>query len=104
MSTIHLHRTTTSTPEQFLAASTIVYLFLATLLYNILAGFLVFSERVAYPVYLGAASVFLVRYCGSAVRRRLDVDMRNDSLSRRGRHFEHALLSPQRPLEGVEVH
>jgi cytochrome c oxidase assembly factor CtaG len=32
--------------------STVVYLFLATLPCDILSGFLVFSERVAYPVYL----------------------------------------------------
>ena len=30
----------------------VVYLFLATIPCDILAGFLVFSERVAYPVYL----------------------------------------------------
>jgi len=32
--------------------STLLYLFLATLPCDILSGFLVFSERVAYPVYL----------------------------------------------------
>ena len=32
--------------------STLLYLFLATLPCDILAGFLVFSDRVAYPVYL----------------------------------------------------
>ena len=32
--------------------STVLYLFLATLPCDILSGFLVFSERVAYPVYL----------------------------------------------------
>lgn len=35
--------------------STVLYLFLATLPCDILSGFLVFSERVAYPVYLSAA-------------------------------------------------
>jgi cytochrome c oxidase assembly factor CtaG len=34
--------------------STVVYLFLATLPCDVLAGFLLFSERVAYPVYLSA--------------------------------------------------
>src|SRR5258705_7937386 len=32
--------------------STLLYLFLATLPCDILSGFLVFSERVAYPVYM----------------------------------------------------
>jgi cytochrome c oxidase assembly factor CtaG len=35
--------------------STIVYLFLATLPCDILSGFLVFSERVAYPIYLSTS-------------------------------------------------
>ena len=34
--------------------STVLYLFLATLPCDILSGFLVFSERVAYPMYLSA--------------------------------------------------
>jgi putative membrane protein len=34
--------------------STLLYLFLATLPCDVLSGFLVFSERVAYPVYLSA--------------------------------------------------
>lgn len=34
--------------------STVLYLFLATLPCDLLSGFLVFSERVAYPVYLAA--------------------------------------------------
>jgi putative membrane protein len=40
---------TVSTGPQW---STLLYLFLATLPCDILAGFLVFSDRVAYPVYL----------------------------------------------------
>jgi cytochrome c oxidase assembly factor CtaG len=35
--------------------SIVVYLFLATLPCDILSGFLVFSERVVYPVYLSAS-------------------------------------------------
>jgi len=42
---------TTSPEPQW---STVLYLFLATLPCDILSGFLVFSERVAYPVYLSA--------------------------------------------------
>src|SRR5262249_45173331 len=34
--------------------SIVVYLFLATLPCDVLSGFLVFSERVAYPMYLSA--------------------------------------------------
>jgi cytochrome c oxidase assembly factor CtaG len=36
--------------------STVLYLFLATLPCDILSGFLVFSDRVAYPVYLAPSS------------------------------------------------
>jgi len=36
--------------------STVLYLFLATLPCDILSGFLVFSDRIAYPVYLSARS------------------------------------------------
>jgi cytochrome c oxidase assembly factor CtaG len=39
-----------NTPEW----STLLYLFLATLPCDILSGFLVFSDRVAYPLYLSA--------------------------------------------------
>ena len=35
--------------------STVLYLFLATLPCDILSGFLVFSERIAYPVYLSSS-------------------------------------------------
>jgi cytochrome c oxidase assembly factor CtaG len=35
-----------------------LYLFLATLPCDILSGFLVFSERVAYPVYLSTQRLF----------------------------------------------
>jgi hypothetical protein len=35
-----------------------LYLFLATLPCDILSGFLVFSDRVAYPVYLSAPGMF----------------------------------------------
>jgi putative membrane protein len=38
--------------------SLLLYLFLATLPCDILSGFLAFSERVAYPVYLGAPHAF----------------------------------------------
>jgi putative membrane protein len=38
--------------------STLLYLFLATLPCDILSGFLVFSDRVAYPVYLSAPGMF----------------------------------------------
>ncbi len=38
--------------------SILLYLFLATLPCDILSGFLVFSDRVAYPVYLSAPRVF----------------------------------------------
>jgi putative membrane protein len=38
--------------------STLLYLFLATLPCDILSGFLVFSDRVAYPVYLSAPRMF----------------------------------------------
>jgi putative membrane protein len=38
--------------------SILLYLFLATLPCDILSGFLVFSDRVAYPVYLSATSMF----------------------------------------------
>lgn len=40
---------TASTGQQW---STLLYLFLATLPCDVLAGFLVFSDRIAYPVYL----------------------------------------------------
>jgi len=36
----------------------LLYLFLATLPCDILSGFLVFSDRVAYPVYLSAPRMF----------------------------------------------
>jgi putative membrane protein len=38
--------------------SILLYLFLATLPCDILSGFLVFSDRVAYPVYLSATRMF----------------------------------------------
>jgi len=38
--------------------STLLYLFLATLPCDILSGFLVFSDRVAYPVYLSAPRMY----------------------------------------------
>ena len=38
--------------------STLLYLFLATLPCDILSGFLVFSDRVAYPVYASAPRIF----------------------------------------------
>lgn len=38
--------------------STLLYLFLATLPCDVLAGFLMFSERVAYPVYLSMPRLF----------------------------------------------
>ena len=40
--------------------STVLYLFFATLPCDILSGFLVFSDRVAYPVYLSTSSPFPV--------------------------------------------
>jgi len=40
--------------------STVLYLFLATLPCDILSGFLVFSDRVAYPVYLSTSSPLAV--------------------------------------------
>jgi putative membrane protein len=40
--------------------STVLYLFLATLPCDILSGFLVFSERIAYPVYLSTQSALAV--------------------------------------------
>jgi len=50
----------------------LVYLFLATLPCDILSGFLVFSERVAYPVYLSASrqsdlSVLADQQCAGAL-------------------------------------
>jgi putative membrane protein len=50
--------------------SMVIYLFLATLPCDILSGFLVFSERVAYPVYLshGHATLFILddqQYAGA---------------------------------------
>jgi len=52
--------------------SMILYLFLATLPCDVLSGFLVFSERVAYPVYLSASpqpvlSVMADQECAGAV-------------------------------------
>jgi putative membrane protein len=44
-----------SVPSTDARWSLVVYLFLATLPCDILAGFLLFSERVAYPVYLSVA-------------------------------------------------
>jgi putative membrane protein len=40
--------------------STVLYLFLATLPCDILSGFLVFSDRIAYPVYLSTHSALAV--------------------------------------------
>ena len=40
--------------------STVLYLFLATLPCDILSGFLVFSDRIAYPVYLSAKPALAV--------------------------------------------
>ena len=50
----------------------ILYLFLATLPCDILSGFLVFSERVAYPVYLSTSrqsglSVLADQQCSGAL-------------------------------------
>ena len=50
----------------------ILYLFLATLPCDILSGFLVFSERVAYPVYLSTSrqsglSVLADQQCAGAL-------------------------------------
>jgi len=39
--------------------SMLLYLFLATLPCDILSGFLVFSDRVAYPVYLSGPRMFV---------------------------------------------
>lgn len=50
--------------------STVLYLFLATLPCDILSGFLVFSDRVAYPVYLSArpaAEVLGDQQCAGAL-------------------------------------
>ena len=52
--------------------SIILYLFLATLPCDILSGFLVFSERVAYPVYLSTSrqsglSVLADQQCAGAL-------------------------------------
>ena len=52
--------------------SIVVYLFLATLPCDILSGFLVFSERVAYPIYFSTsrhaiASVLADQECAGAV-------------------------------------
>jgi cytochrome c oxidase assembly factor CtaG len=52
--------------------SILLYLFLATLPCDILSGFLVFSERVAYPVYLSASrqsvlSVLADQQCAGAL-------------------------------------
>src|SRR5215475_12434769 len=46
---------TTPVPQRW---SLLLYLFLATLPCDILSGFLVFSDRVAYPVYLSAPRLF----------------------------------------------
>ena len=50
----------------------ILYLFLATLPCDILSGFLVFSERIAYPVYLSTPrqsglSVLADQQCAGAL-------------------------------------
>jgi cytochrome c oxidase assembly factor CtaG len=50
----------------------ILYLFLATLPCDILSGFLVFSDRIAYPVYLTASrqsglSVLADQQCAGAL-------------------------------------
>jgi len=50
--------------------STVLYLFLATLPCDVLSGFLVFSDRVAYPVYLSArpgAAVLGDQQCAGAL-------------------------------------
>jgi len=52
--------------------STVLYLFLATLPCDILSGFLVFSERIAYPIYLSSLqhsglSVIEDQQCAGAV-------------------------------------
>ena len=45
-----------TTPRWFI----LLYLFLATLPCDILSGFLVFSERIAYPIYLSAPRPFAI--------------------------------------------
>lgn len=45
-------------PSTFPRWSILLYLFLATLPCDILSGFLVFSDRVAYPVYFSAPRLF----------------------------------------------
>ncbi|HET8947020.1 MAG TPA: cytochrome c oxidase assembly protein [Candidatus Polarisedimenticolia bacterium] len=50
--------------------STVLYLFLATLPCDILAGFLVFSDRIAYSIYLGSSpgvAVLEDQQCAGAV-------------------------------------
>jgi cytochrome c oxidase assembly factor CtaG len=50
--------------------STVLYLFLATLPCDILSGFLVFSDRIAYPAYLStqsAAAVLDDQQCAGAL-------------------------------------
>jgi cytochrome c oxidase assembly factor CtaG len=50
--------------------STVVYLFLATLPCDVLSGFLVFSDRIAYPAYLSrrsAAAVVSDQQCAGAL-------------------------------------
>ena len=61
-----------STPPGEARWGIVVYLFLATLPCDILSGFLVFSERVAYPIYFSTArhpgmSVLADQECAGAV-------------------------------------
>ena len=73
--------------------SLVLYLFLATLPCDVLSGFLVFSERVAYPVYLVClAARRTVRTRGPANRWCADVDVRHDCLPR-GRDDPHHTLA-----------
>ncbi len=77
----------------------LLYLFLATLPCDVLSAFLVFSEKVAYPVYfLTAGKLRGVGFGRSAVRGRIDVDLRHGGLPRCGNDSErsHALHAGHR--------
>ena len=86
--------------------SILLYLFLATLPCDILSGFLVFCDRVVYPVYFSVtAAARFFRSRGSAVRRCVDVDLRHRRLSDRRNSFRGAVTRRRKlaPIPGCEI-
>jgi putative membrane protein len=76
--------------------SILLYLFLATLPCDILSGFLVFCDRVVYPVFLSSPT-FLWPLCSRrpAMCRRVDVDLRHYRLLNRRNNLHRAFtLTP----------